>query len=618
MRVLLAIGCDDYRSAPPLRGAVNDATSVFSTLVGREHHQYDPDRSKLLISPTGEQFRQTISSILYENREITVFTLYFAGHAVVFDETLYLAPVDTAVDRIPASAIGFPDVLRTTAGARPKQANFVIDACNAAGLGFDIGTILKRTIVGNSDTMGISFLASSAAEQSAQESPEGGRFTIEFTKILRGETFVQQASPFLSLAEIAQQIQSTTKLDSQAISYWSLNLQGPNLFATNANFSGPAYAVDDIASRFKNQKIEIGKHAADFKSELAKIITGISERTLARRLENVFSEIKTEQRPSLIYGLAAGLKLELAEAQDVFLEARVHSVLLGQLLGLCSPITQSPIVTEIIDWHTEANSRALLRLNEALDADRNALLDAGFSDLYELPIRISDIFGYCALFLMGQRTPSIQLSNLVFDTAEKILQRYGNSVVALTDEQATGYLLFLETCRANKWTNLGEEIAGRLYHDLHENFARCADYSLNAESQFRVIGERYKESYTLTRDVYSAPSDLTTVIVSFCALLNLDEAIDETLIEIDHTPINYFVPTQIEQFGLCGDMEGTNYTLALGHDFWRCIDLRRILHGDIFPKLQSSASLLSWEARFCAAAGSLALRDRLPWFVVRT
>ena len=60
--------------------------------------------------------------------DIAVFTLYFAGHAAVFDETLYIAPIDTILGRIPASAIGFPDILRTTTGARPKQANFIIGA----------------------------------------------------------------------------------------------------------------------------------------------------------------------------------------------------------------------------------------------------------------------------------------------------------------------------------------------------------------------------------------------------------------------------------------------------------------------------------------------------------
>src|SRR5262245_42023312 len=109
MRILLSIGCDAYKKASKLHGAAKDATAVFSYLVGDQEHQYDADRSKLLISPTAETFRNTLAEILYDNTDLTVFTLYFAGHAGVVDETLYLAPVDTILDRIPATAIGFPD-----------------------------------------------------------------------------------------------------------------------------------------------------------------------------------------------------------------------------------------------------------------------------------------------------------------------------------------------------------------------------------------------------------------------------------------------------------------------------------------------------------------------------
>src|SRR5258708_5500949 len=143
MRVLLSVGCDDYLHAPKLDGAVKDANSIFSALVGDQEHQYSAEHSKLLLSPSSEHFRKTLSETLYNKPEVTVFTLFFAGHATVFDETLYLALEDTLPDRIPATAIGFPEVLRTTTGARPKQANFILDACNAAGLGFDIGSILK-------------------------------------------------------------------------------------------------------------------------------------------------------------------------------------------------------------------------------------------------------------------------------------------------------------------------------------------------------------------------------------------------------------------------------------------------------------------------------------------
>jgi len=617
MRILLSIGCDDYRHASKLRGAVKDATSIFSSLVGSEEHQYDPDRSKLLISPSAQTLRNELAKILYDNAGLTVFTLYFAGHAAVVDETLYLAPVDTMLDRIPATAIGFPDVLRTTAGARPKQANFVIDACNAAGLGFDIGSILKRTIVGNSDTMGISFVASAAAEQAAEETPAGGRFTREFARTLRGDTFIQSARPFLSLAEIAQQIQAGNAVIGQTISYWTLNLQGSNLFAKNPHFSGPAYVAESIVSRLQSQKVDAGLQTAEFKSALAKLIGGINERALARTLEKVFINIQPDQRASLIVGLAEGLAIELASASDPFLAPRAYTVLLGQLLGLCPSSARTGTANDLIGGYITATRRAVSQLDERMEVDRNALLISSFSDLYELPVRISDILGQCALLFFGQRNFSEKDSHLISSVVGKILRRYGNSVLAVTEDQATGYLLFLEMCRQRDWIEFSEEVTGRLYHDLHRNFARCGDYALDAEKRFQLLNERYRHSISITHNLYASPSDLTTVILSFCAMLSLDEAVDLSLIQIDHTSINYFVSDNAERLGLVSGLVGANYTVTLGRDFWRCIDLRRILRSDVFPRFDSSTATFSWEDRFCSFAAALALRNRLPWHVVR-
>jgi hypothetical protein len=616
MRVLLSVGCDDYLYTSKLNGAVKDARSIFSTLVGNQEHQYDERHSKLLTSPSAEEFRQTLSELLYSNSNISVFALFFAGHAAVFDETLYLALKDTLPSRIPATAIGFPEILRITAGARPKQANFVLDACNAAGLGFDIGSILKRTIVGNSDTMGISFIASSAAEQSAGESSEGGKFTVEFAKTLNGERFVQQMRPFLSLAEIAQQIQASSPLENQAISYWTLNLQGPNLFAKNLHFSGPAYATDTIVSQLQKQKITTGAKAAEFKSAIVKLTGGVNERVLSKTLEEVFSEIDPDQRSSLIYGLAEGLKIELAEANDPFLEVRVLTVLFGQILGFPPSAERKFAMDGMIEWYVSANRRALSKLYESLNVDRNALLVGGFSDLYELPIRISDIFGQCALLFFSQRDISESDSTLIFTVVKRVLDRYGNSVLALTDDQATGYLLFLEMCRRAHWSDFSEEVIGRLYHDLHKNFARCGAHALDAKEQYELLKERYRDSPSIARGLYNFPSDLTSVILSFSALNSLDEFVDFTLIDIDHTTINYFVPDRFDRFGLTDGLRGTNYTLTLGRDFWRCVDLRRILRGDILAMYHASASVMAWEENFCSLAAALALRDRLPWHTV--
>src|SRR5262249_49046439 len=154
------------------------------------------------------------------------------------------------------------------------------------------------------------------------------------------------------------------------------------------------------------------------------------------------------------------------------------------------------------------------------------------------------------------------------------------------------------------------------YHDLHKNFARCGDYSLDAKSQFSVLAERYQYAYTITRDLYNFPSDLTTVILSFSALGFLDEAVDFSLVDIDHTSINFFVPDSFDRFGLVRGLGGANYTLTLGRDFWRCIELRQIIKSDILPKFRSAASEMSWKETFCSMAGALALRDRLPWHIV--
>ncbi len=151
-----------------------------------------------------------------------------------------------------------------------------------------------------------------------------------------------------------------------------------------------------------------------------------------------------------------------------FWKRGVHAVLLGQLLGFPSSRATGSEICDIIQLYINANRQALTKVNDALAIDRNALLVDSISDFYELPIRISDILGQCALLFFGQRTVSQGDSDLVTSVIRRILARYGNSILALTDDQATGYLLFLELCRRENWLEFGEEVIGRLYHDLHK------------------------------------------------------------------------------------------------------------------------------------------------------
>jgi hypothetical protein len=64
MRILLSVGCDNYLHVPRLDGAVKDAKSVYSALVGNKEHQYDVEHSKLLLSPNAEHFRNSFGDFV--------------------------------------------------------------------------------------------------------------------------------------------------------------------------------------------------------------------------------------------------------------------------------------------------------------------------------------------------------------------------------------------------------------------------------------------------------------------------------------------------------------------------------------------------------------------------
>jgi len=77
--------------------------------------------------------------------------------------------------------------------------------------------------------------------------------------------------------------------------------------------------------------------------------------------------------------------------------------------------------------------------------------------------------------------------------------------------------------------------------------------------------------------------------------------------------LNFLFPDDLTKYGLVDGITGTNLSIALGHDFWRLIDFRRILSGDVFPFLAEKQTNLSRSLKIAVLAASLALRDRMPW-----
>jgi uncharacterized caspase-like protein len=229
MRITLCIGCNSYEHLLPLEGAEQDARRVFSTLTDPKYGNYDPQKSKLLLSPTMADVRNALGEILYSGYRIDDFSLFFAGHGGIEYDTLYLALNDTNSKSLALSGFSFSELARIIVSRRPVQANFILDACQSGGLGLDLPAILKQSLTGTPESTGVAALAAAASNESALELPEGGAFTTEFLRILKGEIVVQRHKPFLDLPEIGSMIVlDDSDNDKQTVSRWALNLQGPN------------------------------------------------------------------------------------------------------------------------------------------------------------------------------------------------------------------------------------------------------------------------------------------------------------------------------------------------------------------------------------------------------
>lgn len=82
MRILLAIGCNEYEHSTPLESAEDDAIRIFNALVKPEVGQFDSEHSLFLPSPTIEQVRSALKKTLFDNPQIDNFTFFLQGMEV--------------------------------------------------------------------------------------------------------------------------------------------------------------------------------------------------------------------------------------------------------------------------------------------------------------------------------------------------------------------------------------------------------------------------------------------------------------------------------------------------------------------------------------------------------
>lgn len=147
-RALLAIGCNAYDHLDPLTCAEADADALFRLLIEPSIGDYDVVRSRLLLSPTLQDVRGALATMLFDGEALDALTITFAGHGAVSSGSFYMAMQDSRVHALSATALSLADLFRMIAEASPKQTYLVIDACESGGLISDLNVILKSEVMG--------------------------------------------------------------------------------------------------------------------------------------------------------------------------------------------------------------------------------------------------------------------------------------------------------------------------------------------------------------------------------------------------------------------------------------------------------------------------------------
>ena len=124
-RIALLIGISDYRSIPPLKNTVNDATDLSETLDGIG---FDVTT---LINVTGGELRSALDKFAFKAETADLALIYFAGHGVEVQGENFLIPVDADVSSnrdVQQQAVSLRDFLRSVDRARTMRI-VILDSC---------------------------------------------------------------------------------------------------------------------------------------------------------------------------------------------------------------------------------------------------------------------------------------------------------------------------------------------------------------------------------------------------------------------------------------------------------------------------------------------------------
>lgn len=621
--IAICLGCDQYTSLTELNGAAADSKRVYDILLSSG--LYDASASKLLLSPTLQEVRSCLNEIA-AYRDLGVLTIYFAGHGGLKAGTFYVCFSDADLDKLSTTALPILDLFTVVGEMAPRQANFILDACQAAGAMFDLNTLMKPEVIGRAGSSSIAFLAASGSDQYAGETDGGGIATTATMKYLTGEKQIQHARPFLDLVEVGLAVSRDVPRGSpdQSPVAWGLNLYGDGLFAANPHFAGnsssPAFSIEGIAPASQAGHV-IRNHSELLWEEYRAIASDHNPRRLRDTILILRAELG-DDFAAFMNGYGPALATRAVGSDDLFAASDAIAVCIISMLPDMENTRTAAVSTALLKARVHLDHRAISHLRTTLEADRFALLSRGhaLADLHYLPMRVSRLLAHLCLSRWADGVLGIQDTNADANSdavMELLFQHYENTLVCVSEEQAAWTLIFAALAEKLGWQDRLRVVADRLFASEISVAGRVVRPNVSGQTTFNYSLARAGVAAPIGLGNLANPTELLSVLFLLGHRLGASEQWDKALVAFDGLTANAYVPDTYLQFGEPFVMGGNNFTARIGHGIWTLNEYIAFYERTAQPAIDAAAQMLPPTAALVCGLAAHIFPDRVPYLLWR-
>lgn len=625
-RLLISVGCNQYQHLPELHGAEEDARAIHEMLTGAIG-EYDLDASRLLISPTIQELRDTFDAVLFAHQQIDVLTIFFAGHGVVKGGNYYLCMADTRYEKLSTTGLPLVSLFATISECYPQQVNIVIDACESGGAMHDMSTFMKPEVIGKVNSLSISFLAACTVDQYAHEENQAGVATTEILEYLRGDRILQDTRPFLDLVELGRAVSTDvlSRRDDQTPVTWGLNLYDQGMFAKNPHYSGGNAEFPLRLVRIAPNS-DIGRRVQQYSEalwvEYRQIVTDPSYRRLVNLLSRVCSDLESNGESCLpfIRGVATSLRARAAASADLLAESNALACCAVALLPYCQDENARSSVRDLLKERALFDKQAREALLQSLQQDRYNLLSpvGSAGDFYYLPIRVSRILGWLGISALIDEILGLsdaQLRDEIQGLIDPVLEYYSGSVAAMSDEQASSVCLFIKACQMCEWDDPARAVLNRYFDSTISVAGAIARGELELDKTLLYILVRGMGQAHQAYKLLAAPSEFIAVLMLCGEAYGLADEWDTRLIALDHKSVNFYLPDDYLAFSAEHISNGQNYTFSIGNGVWSLADLAGEFKKNCWPQIEGNETISQNETRALCILSSYLFPNRVPYFL---